>query len=84
MEMGSVGRLFRPGNCRSFRDLTGGIGLVVVLRAMCGSRVLLGPDIYADAPTEFGPDKPHWLSSLQGEGRAAFLAGVGSSPINLA
>jgi ribosomal protein S18 acetylase RimI-like enzyme len=32
------------------------------------------PDIYASATAEFARDKPHWLSSLQGEDRAVFLA----------
>ncbi|MCC8404516.1 GNAT family N-acetyltransferase [Paraburkholderia sp. MMS20-SJTN17] len=32
------------------------------------------PDIYANATAEFARDKPHWLSSLQGEDRAMFLA----------
>jgi ribosomal protein S18 acetylase RimI-like enzyme len=32
------------------------------------------PDIYANATAEFSRDKPHWLSSLHGEGRAMFLA----------
>jgi ribosomal protein S18 acetylase RimI-like enzyme len=32
------------------------------------------PDIYASATAEFARDKPHWLSSLQGEDRAMFLA----------
>lgn len=36
------------------------------------------PDIYADATAEFARDKPHWLSSLQGEDRAMFLAEHGS------
>ncbi|HYS65198.1 MAG TPA: GNAT family N-acetyltransferase, partial [Paraburkholderia sp.] len=32
------------------------------------------PDIYADATTEFARDKPHWLSTVQGDNRAMFLA----------
>ncbi|MFM0350328.1 GNAT family N-acetyltransferase [Paraburkholderia sp. RL17-347-BIC-D] len=32
------------------------------------------PEIYANATVEFARDKPHWLSSLQGEDRAMFLA----------
>jgi GNAT superfamily N-acetyltransferase len=32
------------------------------------------PDIYANATAEFARDKPHWLSSFQGEDRAMFLA----------
>ncbi|TDY25437.1 ribosomal protein S18 acetylase RimI-like enzyme [Paraburkholderia sp. BL6665CI2N2] len=42
---------------------------------------LARPDIYADATTEFGRDKPHWLSSLQGEDRATFLAELGSKAV---
>ncbi|MBB3261130.1 ribosomal protein S18 acetylase RimI-like enzyme [Paraburkholderia bannensis] len=39
------------------------------------------PDIYANATAEFARDKPHWLSSLQGEDRAMFLAEHGSAAI---
>ncbi|AMV44726.1 GNAT family N-acetyltransferase [Paraburkholderia caribensis] len=45
------------------------------------SHHLARPDIYADAAAEFGRDKPHWLSSLEGEDRAAFLAEIGSKPV---
>jgi ribosomal protein S18 acetylase RimI-like enzyme len=38
-------------------------------------------DIYADATTEFGRDKPHWLSSLQEGDRATFLAELGSKAV---
>ena len=39
------------------------------------------PDIYADATTEFGRDKPPWLSSLQGEDRATFVAELGAKAV---
>ncbi|PRY04592.1 hypothetical protein B0G73_112272 [Paraburkholderia sp. BL25I1N1] len=39
------------------------------------------PDVYADATGEFARDKPHWLSSLQGEDRAVFLAEHGSTAV---
>jgi ribosomal protein S18 acetylase RimI-like enzyme len=42
---------------------------------------LARPDIYADATTEFGRDKPHWLSSLQEADRATFLAELGSKAV---
>jgi ribosomal protein S18 acetylase RimI-like enzyme len=32
------------------------------------------PDIYTNSTVEFARDKSHWLSSLQGEDRAVFLA----------
>ncbi|RKT10297.1 ribosomal protein S18 acetylase RimI-like enzyme [Paraburkholderia sp. RAU2J] len=39
------------------------------------------PDVYANATEEFARDKPHWLSSLQGEDRAMFLAEHGSTAV---
>jgi ribosomal protein S18 acetylase RimI-like enzyme len=39
------------------------------------------PDIYASATAEFGRDMPHWLSSLQEEDRAVFLAEHGSTAV---
>ncbi|MBB5511177.1 GNAT family N-acetyltransferase [Paraburkholderia atlantica] len=39
------------------------------------------PDIYANATAEFARDKPHWLSSLQEENRAMFLAEHGSTAV---
>lgn len=39
------------------------------------------PDIYADATREVARDEPHWLPSLQGEDRAAFLAEEGGVAI---
>jgi ribosomal protein S18 acetylase RimI-like enzyme len=39
------------------------------------------PDIFTDATTEFGRDKMHWLSSLQDEDRATFLAERGSKAV---
>jgi ribosomal protein S18 acetylase RimI-like enzyme len=39
------------------------------------------PDIYVDATTDVARDKPHWLSSLQGEDRAGFLAEEGSTAV---
>jgi ribosomal protein S18 acetylase RimI-like enzyme len=45
------------------------------------SHHLARPDVYADATTKFGRDKSHWLSSLQGEDRAAFIAELGSKAV---
>ncbi|MGF6916638.1 GNAT family N-acetyltransferase [Paraburkholderia sp. 40] len=42
---------------------------------------LARPDIYADATTEMDRDKLHWLSSLQEEDRATFLAELGSKAV---
>lgn len=39
------------------------------------------PDIYTNATAEFARDKAHWLSSLQGEDRAMFLAEHGSTAV---
>ncbi|GAB7522896.1 GNAT family N-acetyltransferase [Paraburkholderia sp. 2C] len=39
------------------------------------------PDIYACATAEFARDEPHWLSSLQGEDRAMFLAEHGAAAV---
>lgn len=39
------------------------------------------PDIYADATAEIARDKPHWLSSLEGDDRAAFLAEHGGTAV---
>lgn len=39
------------------------------------------PDIYADATTEVARDKTHWLSSVQAEDRATFLAEHGSTAV---
>ena len=45
------------------------------------SHHVVRPDIYADATTEFSRDEPHWLSSLQGEDRATFLAELGGKAV---
>ncbi|WP_225033636.1 GNAT family N-acetyltransferase [Paraburkholderia sp. XV] len=42
---------------------------------------LARPDIYADATTVMARDKPHWISSVQEEDRATFLAELGSKAI---
>ncbi len=42
---------------------------------------LARPDIYVDATTDFGRDKPHWRCNLEEEDRATFLAEVGSRAV---
>lgn len=39
------------------------------------------PDIYANATADFTRDKPHWLSSIQGDDRAIFLAEHGNTVV---